>query len=121
MPQPPQLPSSEAVLVQEPLHEVRPAVHMAWQAPVRHAWPAGQARPHIPQLAALLEVSTQVPPQSLVPVGHPQAPPMQTLPPLQVVPQVPQLAGSERVSMQESPHRVRGLAQVALQTPTEQA
>jgi len=74
IPQPPQLRSSEAVLVQEPLHEVRPVEHMAWQVPIWQVWAAAQACPQLPQWAALVATSTQVPPQSVVPVGQPQVP-----------------------------------------------
>jgi hypothetical protein len=65
-------------------------------------------------------VSTQVPPQSVVPVGQPQVPAMQALPPEQVVPQVPQLAVSDLVSTHRFAHRVSDAPQVAAQTPTEQ-
>ena len=42
-PQPPQLASSEAVLVHEPLHEVSPAAHIAWHMPVVQVWAVAQA------------------------------------------------------------------------------
>jgi hypothetical protein len=93
---------------------------MAWQVLLEQAWPVAQAFPQAPQFAGLVAVSTQVPPQSVVPVGQPQAPPMQTLPPLQVVPQAPQLALSDLVSTHEPPQLVRVPAQLAPQVPTEQ-
>jgi hypothetical protein len=84
------------------------------------AVPAAQAFPQVPQWAGLLAVSTQVPPQSVWPVGQPQAPPIQTLPPMQTVPQVPQLLPSDCVSTQEPLHGESGAAQPAAHWPREQ-
>lgn len=49
--------------------------------PPSHARPAPQVRPQAPQLLALLERLTQVPPQLVVPAGHEQTPPAPHTPP----------------------------------------
>ena len=45
------------------------------QAPARHCWFAGQATPHLPQLAASREVSTQASPQRVARPRQGQTPP----------------------------------------------
>ncbi|MDB4928828.1 MAG: hypothetical protein JWM10_1312, partial [Myxococcaceae bacterium] len=51
-PHAPQLASSLAVFTQVAPQRVWPAGHAATHAPAVHAWPAAQARPQAPQLAA---------------------------------------------------------------------
>jgi hypothetical protein len=57
-------------------------------APVEHTVP------QLPQLVLLVCVLTHCPLQSVVPVGHAQAPVMQLCPAAQAVPHEPQFAGS---------------------------
>jgi hypothetical protein len=59
-----------------------------------------QVLPQLPQLALLCLRSTQVPSQLVVPLGHTQAPALQTSPPRQRLPQAPQLFGSAVTSVQ---------------------
>jgi hypothetical protein len=61
MPQPPQFAVSKAVLVQIPLHRVRPAGHSpsAWHTPLTQLLPSPQKRPQLPQLLLSDERSTQ--------------------------------------------------------------
>jgi hypothetical protein len=47
------------------------------QLPIEQLVPAMHARPHIPQFAALVRRSTQVPPQFVCPAGHAHEPAMQ--------------------------------------------
>jgi len=47
------------------------------QAPAVQVWPLAQTRPHMPQLALLVCVLTQVPMQSVWPDGQAQAPAVQ--------------------------------------------
>jgi hypothetical protein len=51
-------------------------------------------------------VSTQNPPQILLPTGHAQEPPEQKVPPVHSIPQLPQLVELLRTSTHELPHAV---------------
>lgn len=65
--------------------------------PLVQLCPAEQARPHMPQLLASVWVVTQVPLQSVCPLGHMRAmqvPAVQVCPAAQALPQAPQLAPS---------------------------
>ncbi len=73
------------------------------QAPVVQVAPVGHARPQAPQLVLLVCVFTQVPPQSVWPVGQPQRPAVQVWPPPQRTPQAPQLRLFVCRSMQAAP------------------
>ena len=59
--------------------------------PAEHTWPAGQAMPHPPQLAASDWMSTQTPLQLVAPAWPVQAPAVQVCPGWHMVPQLPQL------------------------------
>lgn len=61
-----------------------------------HVWPLPHTVPHMPQFVGSLVVSTQAPPQSVVPPMQfaAQAPLEQTWPPGQMVPHMPQLLES---------------------------
>jgi hypothetical protein len=74
LPQAPQFAASVFVLVQVPLHAVRPIVQVAAQTPALHTWPARQALPHEPQFFASVATSTQTPPQVVCPVAQPHLP-----------------------------------------------
>ena len=71
-------------------HSVVPAGQP--QLPLTQLWPAAQARPHAPQFARLVRVSTHDPLQLVVPLGHPltHAPFEQTSPAPQRFPHMPQ-------------------------------
>src|SRR5262249_55535730 len=97
-----------------------PVAHAFTQAPDEQVWLAAQALLQAPQLAELTLVSTQVPLHSAVPVGQPQAPPMQALPPLQTGPHAPQFLLSDLVSTQAPLQAVSGVAQPAVHCPIEQ-
>ncbi len=73
-------------------------------SPVAHA-PAlqRQLRPHAPQWALLVRVSTQAPPQSVVPVAHAQTPATHDCPVAQAFPHAPQFDALVFVSTQAPP------------------
>jgi hypothetical protein len=56
--------------------------------------------PQAPQLLLSVEVATQRPAQSVVPLGHWHRPAEHTCPPVHTIPQAPQLLGSELTSTQ---------------------
>ena len=64
--------------------------------PAMHASPALQIVPHAPQFASSLAVSTQPPPQPVVPPGQlsMHTPEAHTLPAVQLTAQPPQCPGS---------------------------
>ncbi len=70
--------------------------------------PPVQTTPQPPQLRSLERVSTQAPPQAVLPAGHvtPQTPPEQSWLVMQVVPHAPQLVLLVRVSTHTPPQRV---------------
>ncbi len=78
----------------------KPDAHAAPQAPLTHAGEplvtAGQTVPQVPQLVALVAVSTQVPEHDVSPAAHggAQVPLTQTRPAAQVRPQAPQFEAS---------------------------
>jgi hypothetical protein len=126
----PQFRLSVWVLVQLPLQLVWPEGQVAvvppsfpllpfLQAPLLHVEPVGQALPHLPQFAALLEVFTQVPEQltsGLVQVRA-QAPPLHAWPLVQALPQLPQSSVLVWVSTHLPEQRTSGLVQVTAQAP----
>jgi hypothetical protein len=65
LPHPPQLAGSLLVLVHAPEQLVRPVPHEAAHAPPPQIWPAGHARPHIPQLALSVWRLLQVVPHAV--------------------------------------------------------
>jgi len=96
---------------QRPPQLVVPVPQSELQTPVLQVAGAVQARPHMPQLAVLVLVSTQAVPQSVWPVGQRQAPAWQVCAAGQAVPQRPQLASSVIVSTQAAPQAVRPVGQ----------
>jgi hypothetical protein len=68
------------------------AVFAYWHLPETHPCPAAQVVPHVPQFAASVERSEHVPAQFVVPVGHAQAPFVQTRLLPQIWEQSPQLS-----------------------------
>jgi hypothetical protein len=72
----PQLEASVCTLVQTPLQLSGVAPLQATHAPAVHCSPLPQALAHMPQFSGSVCVSTQVPPQSVIP-GH--APPVPVL------------------------------------------
>jgi hypothetical protein len=85
--------------------------------PPPQIWLAPQAFPHAPQLAALIEVSTQVLPQTVPLQAAWQAPLEQYWPCGQALPHAPQFAGSLLVTTQAFPHLVLPPPQISAQTP----
>jgi hypothetical protein len=61
------------------------------QLPALQVLPAGQRRPHPPQLVLLVAVSTQLGPHRLWPAAQAQLPAVQVVPAPQIRPQAPQL------------------------------
>lgn len=111
--QPPQFKTSASVGMQAPLHLVNPDAHWMshWPATQR-AEPlagAGHALPQPPQFAALVEVSTQLPEQSVVVPVHPvvQEPPEQVCPTVHAFPHFPQFDGSTVRSTHAPLHAAR--------------
>jgi hypothetical protein len=95
------------VSTQAPEQSVWPAGQLAAQAPLAQTGVAPeQAWSQSPQWAGSLLTSTQAGPQSLVPAGQPQVPPLQTCPAGQAAPQLPQLSGSVWVSTQVPKQKV---------------
>jgi hypothetical protein len=84
--------------------EAQPTV----QAPLEHTSPVMQARPQAPQFARSVLRVTQLPAQSVCPVGHvvTHAPETQTCPETQTRPQAPQFAGSRPVDTHTAPQAV---------------
>jgi len=79
------------MLTQTPLQLVSPGLHVTPHWPPVHVPPGGQATPQPPQWFGSVCVLTQVPPQSVCPVGHPtQLPPTHVWPDPHAFPQVPQ-------------------------------
>jgi hypothetical protein len=74
-----------------------------------HRVPEAQAWPHPPQWLVSELVSTQVPPQLVVPLG--QQMPLEQLPLGQLVPQLPQLAASWYVLVHAKPPALLPLGQ----------
>jgi len=89
--QPPQLRVSVCVFTQTPWQGLCPPGQTMTevQTPFRHMSPALQALLHLPQFLSSVAKSTQIPPQSLVPVGQlsRHTPPWQVCPLGQIVPQ----------------------------------
>jgi hypothetical protein len=85
-----------------------PPKHIIVHAPAVQPVPVGQVRPHRPQLAGLVWVSTQIPSQRVVPFPHAaaQLPAAHFSPAPHFVPHVPQLFGSVWRSKQPAPHAV---------------
>ncbi len=94
----------------------------AEQAPPTQAKPEPQATPQAPQLAGLLLVSTQEPPQLVRPAWQltAQVPAEQTWPAAHAVPQAPQFPSSAWVSRQVPPQLVRPAWQERPQVPPAQ-
>jgi hypothetical protein len=67
-------------------------VHVHW--PATHSWPEAQALPQLPQFCKSVEVLTQLPLQSVVPVGQTHCPLTQLAPVGQALLHEPQLFGS---------------------------
>ena len=63
LPQRPQLVGSVERVEHDRVHMVWPAPHVARQVPSPQSWPAVHARPHEPQLAGSLAVTTHAVPQ----------------------------------------------------------
>jgi hypothetical protein len=71
-----------------------------------HVLPGSQTVPQPPQLFESLLVSTQVPLQSVVPLGQPQAVPRHFIPFVQLVVQSPQCESLLITLMQLAPHSI---------------
>ena len=74
-----------------PLKPVLQVVWLHWHAPPEHVALLPHTLPQLPQLVRSVAVLTQLPPQSVCPVGHPQRPPAHITPGAHWLPQVPQL------------------------------
>jgi hypothetical protein len=79
------------------------------------------AFPQAPQLSGSVAVSTQLPPQRLLPPLHWQLAVKQVAPVGQIAPQEPQLPASVAVSAQLPPHEVWPASQGDRQVPATQA
>ncbi len=78
--------------VLEPMHVVSPVAQSSEHAPAEHTWPAGQARPHMPQLNRSVAVIVHSPPHATCGEGHTSAhaPIAQDCPAAHACPHVPQ-------------------------------
>jgi hypothetical protein len=110
LPHDPQLLTLPVVLVHAPLQSTGAAAGQTHADPVQEA-PIAQALPQLPQSWALVSVSTQDEPQSVLPPAQPHSPPVHSAAAGQALPQPPQLAGSVLVSAHRDPHRVTLLPQ----------
>jgi len=81
--------------------------------------PPLQTLPQPPQLLGSLAVGMQLPPQSAVPLGQAQVPPLQLAPKEQTFPHAPQLSKLLRVSTHDEPHCLSAPQPVA-QAPFKQ-
>jgi hypothetical protein len=127
-PQPPQLRASVLVLTSHPLAALpsqlpKPALQLASvQAPAAQpavALLSAHARPHDPQWAALVAVSTQAPAQSVEPAAQVawHAPLAHTCVPVHGVRQAPQLAESSRVLVSQPLAALESLLPVPVTQP----
>jgi hypothetical protein len=120
MPQPPQFSASVWTSVHAPAQLAVGGGQPVEHDPPAHTRFAAQALEQSPQCAGSLASETQMPPQSVWPLGQPHDPAAHTNPGLQVSPQPPQLDGSVAASTHEPPHGTRPEGHEGTQAPAAQ-
>jgi len=106
-------------LTHAPPHEVKPVEHSSTQLPAEQDCPVVHVVAQAPQFLRSLLMSTQVPAQSVLPLGQRQSAWIHALPAPQVVPQCPQFLISDPKSTQAWEQFAKGALQSVVQAPDE--